>query len=92
MAFDRSRSIPEPVNESDDEPDAINLWDVDWEDPGQVQALMTEIDAKVEAEEGPEHPYMRWLKEDRQHRINSWGATFFQAGVIPPDGWEDWVR
>lgn len=53
---------------------------------------MNEIDAKVGAEEDPEHPYMRWLKEDRQHRINSWEATFFQAGVIPPDGWEDWVR
>ena len=27
-----------------------------------------------------------------EHRINSWGATFFQAGLIPPDGWEEWVR
>ena len=54
MAFDRSRSIPEPVNESDDEPDGISLWDVDWEDPVQVRALMAEIDAKVEAEEDPE--------------------------------------
>ena len=74
----------------DDEPD-LDLEDR-WYDPDWVRRLMNEIDAKVGAEEDPEHPYMRWLKEDRQHRINSWEATFFRAGVIPPDGWEDWVR
>jgi hypothetical protein len=86
MAFDRSRSIPEPITESDGEPDDLRLWDIDWENPAQVRALMAEIDAQVEAEEDPEHPYMRWLREDRSRRISCWGATFFQAGVIPPEG------
>jgi hypothetical protein len=71
-------------------------WDLDledrWHDPDWVRRLMAEIDAKVEAEEDPEHPHMRWVKEDRQRRIDSWGYAFFGMGVIPPDGSEDWVR
>jgi hypothetical protein len=62
-----------------------------WDDPYWVRRLMNEIDAKVEAEEDPEDPYMRWLQEDQRHRINDWGATLFQDRVIPPDGWKEWV-
>jgi hypothetical protein len=62
-----------------------------WDDPDWVRRLMVRIDAEVQAREDPESHYMRWLREDRQHRINDWGATFFQAAVRPPDGWEDWV-
>jgi hypothetical protein len=48
---------------------------------------MARIDAQVQATEDPEHPYMRWLREDRQRRINDWSAASFQAAVRPPDGW-----
>jgi hypothetical protein len=82
----------QPVQtESDGEPDDLSLWDVDWENPAQVRALMAEIDAKVEAEEDPNHPHMQWLKEDRQRRIDGWGCAFFGIGVIPPERWESWV-
>jgi hypothetical protein len=63
-----------------------------WDDADWVRRLMARIDAEVEAEAEENDPDMRWLKENRQHRISCWGATFAQAGVIPPDGWEDWVR
>jgi hypothetical protein len=76
---------------ADDDEHDLDLEDR-WADPDWVRRLMARIDAEVEAEEDPEDPYMRWLKEDRRHRINGWGATFAQAGIDPPDGWEDWVR
>ncbi len=63
-----------------------------WDDADWVRRLMARIDAEVEAEEDPDGPYMQWLKEGRQHRINDWEATFAQAGISPPEGWEDWVR
>jgi hypothetical protein len=90
MAFDRQRSIPEPITESDD--GSSSLWDIDWDDPGQVRALITGIDAKNEAEDDPDHPHTQWRSGDRQRRVSEWEAAFFQLGVTPPDGWEDWVR
>jgi hypothetical protein len=62
-----------------------------WDDPEWLRQFMAEIDAEVEAEEDPEDPHLVWLSQDRQRRVDSWAATFFAAGIIPPDGWQRWV-
>jgi hypothetical protein len=67
-------------DQADDDEQDLELEDR-WDDPDWVRRLMGRLDAEVEAEEDPDDPYMRWLKGDRQHRINDWGATFARTGV-----------
>ena len=48
--------------------------------------------SEIEAEEDPEHQYVRRLKGGTGGTESvAGGATLAQAGVIPPDDWADWV-
>lgn len=74
MAFDRSRAVPEPINEPDD-PGATSLWDVDWSDPDAVARLRAEIEAEVERED-PE-----WAAQHREQFEHHWDAAMAALGV-----------
>jgi len=52
---------------------AINLFDVDWDDPAQVAALRSEVDVEAEEREDPD-----W---DQEHSDAHWAAAPAQLGA-----------